>query len=119
MVERFPTGSEARGLSGTGVVRIALADHGTSDCACAASLCPGSIPRSGDFEPRPGGRQRGGLTPLLAVTDRAGREEQLILTEADRGPMARQRLAQVGRRITMTGRMIREGDLLFFRVAAA
>lgn len=59
----------------------------------------------------------GGLTPLLAVQDSSGRERHLVLSEANGGPMARQRLAQVGRRVTMTGRMIREGDLLFFRVA--
>lgn len=62
----------------------------------------------------------GGLTPLFAVRDSVGREQQLILTEADGGPMVRSRgrLAEVGRRVTLSGRMIREGELLFFRMAA-
>jgi hypothetical protein len=60
----------------------------------------------------------GGLTPLFVVEDSTGREQHLILTEGNGGPMARKRLTSVGRRVTLSGRLIREADLLFFRVAA-
>jgi nitrite reductase/ring-hydroxylating ferredoxin subunit len=60
----------------------------------------------------------GGLTPMLVVRDSAGRERYLVLTDERGGPMPRSVLPAVGRPVTVSGSVRREGRLLFLRAAA-
>jgi len=57
----------------------------------------------------------GGLPPLLVITDADGHQRQLILTDAAGGPMPRAMLRSVGRPVTVSGRLLKEGELFFFR----
>lgn len=59
----------------------------------------------------------GGLPPLLVIKDQDGHERELILTDAGGGPMSRAMLRFVGRPVTLSGRLLREGDLFFLRAA--
>jgi hypothetical protein len=61
----------------------------------------------------------GGLPPLLVITDGEGHQRQLILTDAAGGPMPRVVLRSVGRPVTVSGRLLKEGELFFFRAAPA
>ncbi len=61
----------------------------------------------------------GGLPPLLALRDSTGREQHLILTDPAGGPMDARILPAVGRPVSVTGRVSREGELLFLRAAAS
>ena len=61
----------------------------------------------------------GGLTPLLVVRDAEGRERHLVLADAAGGPMPRTILPAVGRPVSVAGRVIREGDLLFLHAEPA
>jgi len=57
----------------------------------------------------------GGLPPLLVVRDSTGDERHLVLTDISGGPMPRSILPRVGRPVSVSGTVIREGDLLFLR----
>lgn len=58
----------------------------------------------------------GGLPPLLVLRDSSGAEQHLVLTDASGGPMPRSVLPRVGRPVSVSGTVRREGDLLFIRV---
>jgi hypothetical protein len=60
----------------------------------------------------------GGLPPLLVIRDAQGREQHLLLTDPGGGPMNARILPMVGRPVTVTGTVAREGELLFFRADA-
>jgi hypothetical protein len=59
----------------------------------------------------------GGLTPMLVVRDSAGHERHLVLTDDHGGPMPRTLLPAVGRPVSVSGSVRREGELLFLRAA--
>jgi hypothetical protein len=61
----------------------------------------------------------GGLPPLLVVRDAEGRERHLVLADAAGGPMPRTILPAVGRPVSVSGRVIREGGLLFLHAEPA
>jgi methionine sulfoxide reductase heme-binding subunit len=61
----------------------------------------------------------GGLPPLLVITDEDGHQRHLILTDAAGGPMPRAILRSVGRPVTVSGRLLKEGELFFLRAAPA
>jgi hypothetical protein len=60
----------------------------------------------------------GGLPPMLAIRDAAGQERHLVLTDPRGGPVNSRILPIVGRPVTVTGHVTREGDLLFLRADA-
>jgi nitrite reductase/ring-hydroxylating ferredoxin subunit len=57
----------------------------------------------------------GGLPPMLVIRDAPGRERHLVLTDPRGGPMDARILPVVGRPVTVTGTVSREGELLFLR----
>ncbi len=57
----------------------------------------------------------GGLPPMLVIRDSAGSERHLLLTDASGAPMPRSLLPMVGRPVSVTGTLLKEGDLLFVR----
>ncbi len=61
----------------------------------------------------------GGLPPLLALRDGAGGERHLLLVNPDGGPVDRGALQGVGRPVSITGRVTREGELLFLHADPA
>ncbi len=61
----------------------------------------------------------GGLPPLLVIKNEEGHQRQLILTDAAGGPMPRTLLRSVGRPVTVSGRLLKEGELFFLRAAPA
>lgn len=61
----------------------------------------------------------GGLPPMLVVRDSGGAERHMLLTDASGAPMPRDILPAVGRPVSATGRLSREGDLFFFSAAPA
>ena len=52
---------------------------------------------------------------MLVVRDSTGDERNLVLTDISGGPMPRSILPRVGRPVSVSGTVIREGDLLFLR----
>ena len=58
----------------------------------------------------------GGIPPLLMTTDSTGATMHLLLTGADGGPAHQWLKELVGRRVTVSGEVIRDGDLLLQRV---
>jgi hypothetical protein len=60
----------------------------------------------------------GGLPPMLVIRDAPGRERHLLLTDPHGGPMDARILPVVGRPVTATGQVTREGELLFLRAEA-
>jgi hypothetical protein len=61
----------------------------------------------------------GGLPPMLVVRDSAGTERHLLLTDASGAPVGRSILPLVGRPVSVTGTVVREGELLFLRTDAS
>lgn len=61
----------------------------------------------------------GGLPPLLVVRDERGRERHLVLTDPRGGPVDPARLPAVGRPVSVTGAVAREGEMLFLRADPA
>jgi sulfoxide reductase heme-binding subunit YedZ len=61
----------------------------------------------------------GGLPPMLVVRNPEGAERHLLLTDAGGAPMPRGILPSVGRPVSVTGTVLREGDLLFLRTDPA
>jgi nitrite reductase/ring-hydroxylating ferredoxin subunit/DMSO/TMAO reductase YedYZ heme-binding membrane subunit len=57
----------------------------------------------------------GGLPPMLVIRDEEGRERQLLLADSRGGPLDARILPAVGRPVRVTGRVAREGELLFLR----
>lgn len=55
----------------------------------------------------------GGLPPMLVVRDSAGTERHLLLTGPDGAPLSGTLLPRVGRAVTVTGDVSREGELYF------
>jgi nitrite reductase/ring-hydroxylating ferredoxin subunit len=60
----------------------------------------------------------GGLPPMLVIRDAPGRERHLLLADPRGGPMNARILPMVGRPVTVTGHVTREGELLFLRADA-
>lgn len=60
----------------------------------------------------------GGLPPILVIRDAAGRESHLLLTDPRGGPMDARILPVVGRPVSVSGQVAREGELLFLRADA-
>jgi hypothetical protein len=52
----------------------------------------------------------GGIPPMLVVRDGRGREELVVLVSSDGKPVGRALAAIAGRPISLTGRLVREGD---------
>jgi hypothetical protein len=61
----------------------------------------------------------GGLPPMLVVRDSGGAERHLLLTDSSGAPMRRSILPAVGRPVSATGTVVKEGDLLFLRANPA
>jgi nitrite reductase/ring-hydroxylating ferredoxin subunit len=61
----------------------------------------------------------GGLPPFLVLRDGSGREEHLLLADGSGAPMPKSLLHAVGRPVTVSGQVLREGDLLFIRADAS
>lgn len=57
----------------------------------------------------------GGLPPLFLLRDRRGAERHLFLTDTAGAPLGREVLRHAARPMTVIGRVVREGDLLFLR----
>jgi hypothetical protein len=60
----------------------------------------------------------GGIPPLLMTQDSTGAMIHVLLTGEDGQPAHRHFAELVGRRLTVRGQVIREGDLLLMRVEA-
>jgi nitrite reductase/ring-hydroxylating ferredoxin subunit/DMSO/TMAO reductase YedYZ heme-binding membrane subunit len=60
----------------------------------------------------------GGLPPMLVIREVPGQERHLLLTDPRGGPMNARILPMVGRPVTVTGHVTREGELLFLRADA-
>ena len=58
---------------------------------------------------------RGGIPPSMWVRNRAGGESVLLLTDADGGPMSMDILPFVADPVSVTGEVVRVGDLLQLR----
>jgi hypothetical protein len=58
----------------------------------------------------------GGIPPLLMTQDSTGAMLHLLLTDVDGQPAHRRFAAMVGRQVTLSGEVIREGDLLVMQV---
>jgi sulfoxide reductase heme-binding subunit YedZ len=58
----------------------------------------------------------GGIPPLLMVDDGGGAPLHLLLTQADGSPAPRHFAERVGRRMELSGVVVREGELLVLRV---
>jgi hypothetical protein len=52
---------------------------------------------------------------MLVIRDEEGRERQLLLADSRGGPLDVRILPAVGRPVRVTGRVAREGELLFLR----